>query len=115
MPRGDKSKYTEKQERKADHVAASSESRGVTEKEAGRRAWATVNKGAAAARRAGRDEALPKATPPRERAEGSEGGHRLRVPPPRVLLRPRRASATPNSAERRVDSGPNLTELPTSD
>ena len=34
MPRGDKSKYTEKQERKADHVAESYESRGVPEKEA---------------------------------------------------------------------------------
>ena len=44
MPRGDKSKYTEKQERKADHIAESYESRGVSEKEAERRAWATVNK-----------------------------------------------------------------------
>jgi plasmid stabilization system protein ParE len=44
MPRGDKSKYTDKQERKADHIADSYESRGVSEKEAERRAWATVNK-----------------------------------------------------------------------
>jgi|SRR5271165_6461843 len=44
MPRGDKSKYTDKQERKADHIAESYESRGVPEKEAQRRAWATVNK-----------------------------------------------------------------------
>lgn len=44
MPRGDKSKYTDKQERKADHIAESCESRGVLEKEAERRAWATVNK-----------------------------------------------------------------------
>jgi plasmid stabilization system protein ParE len=44
MPRGDKSKYTGKQERKADHIAASYESRGVPEQEAERRAWATVNK-----------------------------------------------------------------------
>ncbi len=44
MPRGDKSKYTDKQERKADHIADSYESRGVPEKEAERRAWATVNK-----------------------------------------------------------------------
>jgi hypothetical protein len=43
MPRGDKSKYTGKQERKADHIAESYESRGVPEKEAERRAWATVN------------------------------------------------------------------------
>jgi plasmid stabilization system protein ParE len=44
MPRGDKSKYTDKQERKADHIAQSYEKRGVGEGEAERRAWATVNK-----------------------------------------------------------------------
>ena len=44
MPRGDKSKYTDKQERKADHIEQSYESRGVGKKEAERRAWATVNK-----------------------------------------------------------------------
>ena len=44
MPRGDKSKYTDKQERKADHIAEGYEDRGVSEKEAERRAWATVNK-----------------------------------------------------------------------
>jgi plasmid stabilization system protein ParE len=44
MPRGDKSKYTDKQERKADHIAEGYEERGVPDKEAERRAWATVNK-----------------------------------------------------------------------
>ena len=44
MPRGDKSKYTEKQERKAEHIAEGYEKRGVFETEAERRAWATVNK-----------------------------------------------------------------------
>lgn len=44
MPRGDKSKYTDKQERKADHIAEGYEKKGVSEKEAERRAWATVNK-----------------------------------------------------------------------
>jgi plasmid stabilization system protein ParE len=44
MPQGDKSKYTDKQDRKADHIEQSYESRGVPEKEAERRAWATVNK-----------------------------------------------------------------------
>ena len=44
MPRGEKSKYTDKQERKADHIAEGYEERGVSEKEAERRAWATVNK-----------------------------------------------------------------------
>jgi len=44
MPRGDKSKYTDKQKRKAEHIEEGYESRGVDEKEAERRAWATVNK-----------------------------------------------------------------------
>jgi plasmid stabilization system protein ParE len=44
MPQGDKSKYTDKQDRKAEHIEKSYESRGVPEKEAERRAWATVNK-----------------------------------------------------------------------
>ena len=44
MPQGDKSKYTDKQERKADHIAEGYEKKGVSEEEAERRAWATVNK-----------------------------------------------------------------------
>jgi plasmid stabilization system protein ParE len=44
MPRGDKTKYTDKQERKADHIAEGYEKRGVSEREAEGRAWATVNK-----------------------------------------------------------------------
>ena len=44
MPRGDKSAYTDKQKRKAEHIEEGYESRGVSEKEAERRAWATVNK-----------------------------------------------------------------------
>ena len=44
MPQGDKSKYTGKQERKAEHIAEGYEDKGVSEKEAERRAWATVNK-----------------------------------------------------------------------
>jgi hypothetical protein len=44
MPRGDKSKYTEKQKRQAEHIEAGYEKRGVPDEEAERRAWATVNK-----------------------------------------------------------------------
>ncbi|MGE6530936.1 termination factor Rho [Pseudomonas sp. NPDC077382] len=44
MPRGDKSKYTDNQQRKAEHIEESYEERGVPEKEAEARAWATVNK-----------------------------------------------------------------------
>jgi len=44
MPRGDKSSYTDKQKRKAEHIEEGYEQRGVSAKEAERRAWATVNK-----------------------------------------------------------------------
>src|SRR6266851_208958 len=44
MPRGDKSKYTEKQKRQAEHIEEGYEQRGIPEGEAERRAWATVNK-----------------------------------------------------------------------
>src|SRR4051794_28268483 len=43
MPQGDKSKYTDKQKRKAEHIEEGYEDRGVSTKEAERRAWATVN------------------------------------------------------------------------
>src|ERR1700739_1029407 len=59
MPRGDKSKYTEKQERKADHIAESYESRGVPEKEAERRAWATVNKESGGGKKSGSGRGKP--------------------------------------------------------
>lgn len=43
MPQGDKDKYTDKQKRKAEHIEEGYEDRGVSHKEAERRAWATVN------------------------------------------------------------------------
>jgi hypothetical protein len=53
MPRGDKSKYTDKQDRKAEHIEQSYESRDVPEKEAERRAWAIVNKDDGGGKKAG--------------------------------------------------------------
>ena len=53
MPQGDKSKYTDKQDRKAEHIEKSYENRGVPEKEAERRAWATVNKDDGGGKKAG--------------------------------------------------------------
>lgn len=44
MPAGDKSKYTTKQKRKAQHIADGYAERGVGRDEAEARAWATVNK-----------------------------------------------------------------------
>jgi plasmid stabilization system protein ParE len=44
MPKGDKSSYTDKQKRQAEHIEEGYEKRGVSKKEAESRAWATVNK-----------------------------------------------------------------------
>lgn len=43
MPQGDKRKYTDKQKRKAEHIEEGYKERGISEPEAERRAWATVN------------------------------------------------------------------------
>ena len=44
MPKGDKSSYSGKQKRQAEHIEESYEAKGVKSKEAKKRAWATVNK-----------------------------------------------------------------------
>lgn len=44
MARGSKKKYTSKQKRKASKIERGYKKRGVSSKEAERRAWATVNK-----------------------------------------------------------------------
>src|SRR4051794_13538125 len=59
MSRGDKSKYTDKQKRKAEHVAEGYEDRGVPEGEAERRAWATVNKESGGGNKSGSGRGVP--------------------------------------------------------
>jgi plasmid stabilization system protein ParE len=73
MPRGDKSKYTEKQERQAEHIEEGYEKRGVPEHEAERRAWATVNKMTGGGKKSGsgRGKALNKAP---AKKGGKKGG-----------------------------------------
>ncbi|MDQ0322120.1 plasmid stabilization system protein ParE [Pararhizobium capsulatum DSM 1112] len=73
MPRGDKSKYTDKQERKADHIAEGYEDRGVSEKEAERRAWATVNKESGGGNKSGSGRGKPD-TPVSAEKGGRKGG-----------------------------------------
>jgi len=43
MARGAKSKYTDKQKRQAEHIEEGYREQGVSQDEAERRAWATVN------------------------------------------------------------------------
>lgn len=53
MPQGDKSKYTDKQKRQAEHIEEGYEKRGVPEEQAEARAWATVNKQDGGGKKAG--------------------------------------------------------------
>lgn len=59
MPRGDKSSYTGKQKRKAEHIEEGYEKRGVSHEEAERRAWATVNKESGGGNRSGSGRGKP--------------------------------------------------------
>jgi plasmid stabilization system protein ParE len=75
MPRGDKSKYTGKQERQADHIEEGYEKRGVSEKEAERRAWATVNKMTGGGKKSGSGRGKKENKEPARK--GGRGGGRL--------------------------------------
>jgi plasmid stabilization system protein ParE len=71
MPRGDKSAYTDKQKRRAEHIEEGYEKRGVPEKEAERRAWATVNKETGGGKKSGSGRGKP------ENRSASRKGGRL--------------------------------------
>jgi hypothetical protein len=53
MARGSKEACSNKQKRKAEHIAEGYEHRGVSDKEAKRRAWATVNKESGGGKKSG--------------------------------------------------------------
>jgi hypothetical protein len=59
MPRGDKSKYTDKQKRKAEHIEEGYKARGVPEERAEAIAWATVNKEDGGGNRLGSGRGVP--------------------------------------------------------
>ena len=84
MPRGDKSSYTNKQKRKAEHIEDGYEKRGVPKKEAERRAWATVNKESGGGNKSGSGRGVPD-THVSSKKGGEKGG---------------RASASRSAAER---------------
>jgi plasmid stabilization system protein ParE len=73
MPRGDKTAYTDKQKRQAEHIEESYEHRGVGEDEAERRAWATVNKETGGGKKSGSGRGQPENTAP-SRKGGKLGG-----------------------------------------
>ncbi|MDB6007619.1 MAG: hypothetical protein JWR15_4606 [Prosthecobacter sp.] len=73
MPRGDKSSYTEKQKRKAEHIEESYEKRGVSKEEAEGRAWATVNKTSGGGKKSGSGRGKEENQAP-ARKGGKKGG-----------------------------------------
>ena len=73
MPQGDKSAYTDKQKRQADHIEEGYEKRGMTEDEAERRAWATVNKISGGGKKSGSGRGKPENKQPSQTG-GKKGG-----------------------------------------
>lgn len=73
MPRGDKSSYTDKQKRMAEHIEEGYEKRGVSEKEAASRAWATVNAVDHGGKKSGSGRGQARNTEPLHRG-GKKGG-----------------------------------------
>ena len=73
MPRGDKSSYTDKQKRQAEHIEEGYEKRGTSKKEAERRAWATVNAETGGGKKSGSGRGKKTNTAPSKKG-GRKGG-----------------------------------------
>lgn len=73
MARGDKSSYTDKQKREAEHIEEGYEKRGVSKKEAEKRAWATVNKSDKGGKKSGSGRGKKSSKAP-SRKGGRKGG-----------------------------------------
>jgi plasmid stabilization system protein ParE len=104
MPRGDKSKYTDKQDRKADHIAEGYEKRGVSEQEAERRAWATVNKDDGGGKKAGGSGRGKETGHPAAHRGGAFGGKAAATRPAasRSAAAKKAAATRKRNAERRA-------------
>jgi hypothetical protein len=73
MPRGDKSSYTDKQKRQAEHIEKGYEKRGISKNEAERRAWATENKISHGGKKSGSGRGKTEDHSPNKRG-GEKGG-----------------------------------------
>src|SRR5215216_4215419 len=97
MPAGDKSKYTSKQKRKAEHIEEGYEKRGTPKKEAERRAWATVNKESGGGKKSGsgrgKKESRSSSKKGGEKGGGSQS-HATRVKAGKTAARTRKARSS---------------------
>ena len=71
MARGDKSSYTGKQKRKAEHIEEGYRKRGVSKREAEERAWRTVNKQDGGAKGGGKSKKSSRSRSSRRRSGSS--------------------------------------------
>ncbi|HEX8591480.1 MAG TPA: plasmid stabilization protein [Candidatus Paceibacterota bacterium] len=99
MPRGDKSAYTEKQKRQAEHIEKGYEKRGTPKEEAEARAWATVNKQDKGGNKSGSGRGKKKDTSPSTKG-GKRGGAASAARPKTA----RKASAKKAAATRKRKS-----------
>lgn len=74
MAKGSKSAYTGKQKRKAEHIEEGYEKRGVSKKEAEKRAWATVNKSSHGGKKSGSGRGKSESKSSSKKG-GKKGGH----------------------------------------
>lgn len=103
MPRGDKSAYTDKQVRKAEHIEESYEKRGLPEEEAERRAWATVNKDDGGGKKSGSGRGAHTGHPASHKG-GEKGGAAAasRTPAERSASAKKAAATRKRNAEHRA-------------
>lgn len=74
-PRGDKSAYTDKQKRMAEHIEEGYEKRGVGSNVAAKRAWATVNKVTGGGKKSGSGRGHATDKTPMEKGGRKGGSH----------------------------------------
>ena len=103
MPQGDKSAYTDKQKRQAQHIEEGYEDRGVPEEEAERRAWATVNKTSGGGKKSGSGRGKAENTQPAHTG-GRKGGaaSAARSPEERSASAKKAAATRKRNAESRA-------------
>jgi hypothetical protein len=99
MPRGDKSSYSNKQKRQAEHIEEGYEDRGVPRKGAERRAWATVNKETGGGKRSGSGRGKKEDHSP-SRKGGRKGGRASAARP--AAARSRSAKKAARTRKRRA-------------
>ena len=98
MPRGDKSAYSDKQKRQAEHIEEGYEKRGVPKDEAERRSWATENKISGGGRKTGSGRGQEENKEPEKK--GGRLGGRAAASRPKAA----RSASARNAARTRVRS-----------